>query len=195
MSRDFRGESVAIIGPESNLQSACKDRVAWALATLPRFGLEASPPSDAALRAEIKDFASSLRRARLKFDALSPWSKAVLFTAGDEALPGPAIEPDLFVAVSDRVRAMSKALIDEKGIPSGKRGPKLDPLTLAAAEIAFGLLAEFSPRPPSTTTDGPHHRLAQILVEAVSGRAEVPVESACDLVAGRIDRKIARMRP
>lgn len=191
MIRDFVAEAVEIVGPEQGRHAACAERVSWMLATLPRFGLETPQPSNGALRAEIKAFASSLRRARLKFDALSPWSKAVLFTAGDEAFPGAAVDPDSFVAMSDRLSAMSDALVHKKGIPSGRGGSKLDPLTVAAAELAYGLFVEFSPSRLSKTTDGPHHGLTQLIVEAVSGRAEVPVESACDAVAERIDRQNA----
>jgi hypothetical protein len=123
--RDFVAEAVEIVGPEQGRRAACAERVAWTLATLPRFGLETPQPSNGALRAEIKAFASSLRRARLKFDSLSPWSKAVLFTAGDETFPGAAVDPESFAAMSDRLSAMSDALVHQKGIPIAvRRSPR-----------------------------------------------------------------------
>ena len=182
MSRDFASEACEIIVPRSDLREDCLDRLRWHLQTLPRMGLEESPPSHASLRKEIEEFANAMRRAHVKFSTLSPWSKAVLF--GEHGIKTPPVPPaEVFDSLSARALRRADILFDGRGIPKHRTGgPGLDHRVLASAEVAFLLMTEFSERQPNKTTGGPFHKLAQLIAEASFGLVEPPVERACDKV-------------
>jgi hypothetical protein len=80
-----------------------------------------------------------------------------------------------------QMRLDCESLLAEAG---GRRqsGPEFDRGQRFCARLAHGLMTSFSTRPITGSVDGPDHRIASVLYEALTGREEVDLKRHCDAV-------------
>jgi hypothetical protein len=65
------------------------------------------------------------------------------------------------------------------------KGPEADRAQRFCATLAHRLVETFSERPVTGSAEGPYHRIASLLFELLTGRAEVHLKRHCDFVRKR----------